>query len=64
MAKFDRHRQAAWDAQGMRTISTRLTRHQARRLDAICAAHGITKHWLLKKFLLKVLDAGGPRTLL
>ena len=62
IAKYERRRQAKWDDGNLRTVSTRLTKREALALDELCERHGITKFWLVKRFLLKVLAAAGFKT--
>lgn len=61
IARYERKRQARWDDENLRTVSTRLTRRQAAALDELCDRYGVTKFWLVKRFLLKVLAAAGCR---
>lgn len=59
MPRYERTRQARWDDGHLRTVSTRLTRPQAAALDELCHRYGVTKFWLVKRFLLKVLKTAG-----
>ena len=52
---YQRPRQEEWDRRNLKTISTHLTRQEATRLKALCAAAGISPYRLLRRFLLKVI---------
>ena len=54
--KYQRERQARWDATHLRTVSTKVTVAEAKRLHEACEKEGITVYALVRWFLSEWLE--------
>ena len=60
MGKFQRKRQARWDARNLITVSTHVTREQAAQFRRACSSIGASPYSVLQKFVLSCHDATAP----
>lgn len=49
---MNRDRQARWDKNGLKTVSTKLPRAQAEEFEALCESEGTTKYAVLRNFVV------------
>lgn len=60
MGKYQRKRQARWDARNLVTVSTHVTREQAAQFRRACSGLGACPYSVLQKFVLSFHDATAP----
>ena len=60
MGKYQRKRQARWDARNLQTVSTHVTREQAAQFRRACSMVGASPYSVLQKFVLSFHDATAP----
>ena len=60
MGKYQRKRQARWDARNLQTVSTHVTREQAAQFRRACSSLGASPYSVLQKFVLSFHDATAP----
>ena len=58
---FPRERQAKWDAEHLRTATTKLTVEEYERLREMCAAQGTTVYEILGKLVRAWMDTSPAR---
>lgn len=57
MGKYQRQRQARWDARNLVTVSTHVDREAAQAFRKACSAAGATPYSTLRKYVLSFHDA-------
>ena len=60
MGKYQRKRQARWDARNLVTVSTHVTREQAAQFRRACSKLGACPYSVLREYVLSFHDATAP----